>query len=177
MLVFSWLMVLISLLSYLFQQKALTKTTYYHADVQSSWQSSAFVPQQLALWEFATTNRQGKPTKFGRWLAKWHLHRLPQLWNVFTGSLALVGVKPLTEEETSFIQEEWQQKRFERKAGFTGLWFVQPQDIGGIETILVADTYYTATHTWRLDLQILKQTIPAWWRLGWQKTPLTSLAS
>lgn len=174
---FSWLMVLISLLSYLFQQKALTKTTYYHADVQSSWQNSTFVPQPLTLWEFATTNRRGQSTKFGRWLAKWHLHRLPQLWNIFTGKLALVGVKPLTEEETRSVQEEWQQKRFERKAGFTGLWFVQPQDLGGIETILVADTYYTATHTWRLDLQILKQTGPAWWRLGWQKPPLTSLAS
>lgn len=174
---FSWLMLIIGLLSYMVQQTGLTKKNYYHADIQSSWHNSKFTPQALTLWEFATHNRHGQPTKYGRWLEKWHLHRLPQLWNVLKGDLALVGVKPLTEEESSHVQEEWQQKRFERRAGFTGLWFVQPQDLGGIETILVADTYYTATHTWRLDMQILKQTVTAWWRLGRQKTPLTSLAS
>ena len=164
----SWLMVLIGLLSLIFQRKILTKTTYYHSDVQSSWQNSTFTPKPLPLWEFATGNTQGQVSKFGRWLERWNFHRLPQLWHVVTGELALVGVKPLTQEETSFIQEEWQQKRFERKAGFTGLWFVQPQELGGIESILVADTYYTATHTWRADLKILKQTVPAWWRMGWQ---------
>jgi len=160
----SWFMGLIGLLTLLIQRKVLSKTTYYHSDVQSSWRNSSFTPKPLYLWEFATRNRQGELTGYGRWLTRWHFHRLPQLWNVIRGDLALVGVKPLTETETRHIQEEWQQKRFERKAGFTGLWFVQPQEIGGIESTLVADTYYTATHTWRGDLKILKQTVPAWWR-------------
>lgn len=165
----SWLMVLIGVLSLIFQRRVLAKRTYYHSDVQSSWQNSTFTPKPLLLWEFATGNEPGKHSKFGRWLMRWNLHRLPQLWHVVTGELALVGVKPLTQEETSLIQEEWQQKRFERKAGFTGLWFVQSQEPGGFESILVADTYYTATHTWRADLKILKQTVPAWWRKGWRE--------
>lgn len=160
----SWFMALIGLLTLLIQRKVLTTTTYYHSDIQSSWRNSSFTPKPLYLWEFATRNSKGELTGYGRWLTRWNFHRLPQLWNVIRGELALVGVKPLTEEETRHIQEEWQQKRFERKAGFTGLWFVQPQEAGGIESILVADTYYTATHTWRGDLKILKQTIPAWWR-------------
>lgn len=165
----SWVMVLLGLLSLIFQRRILAKTTYYHSDVQSSWHNSTFSPKPLLLWEFATGNQQGETSKFGRWLMHWNLHRLPQLWHVITGELALVGVKPLTQEETSYIQEEWQQNRFERKAGFTGLWFVQPQDLGGFESILVADTYYIATHTWRADLKILQQTVPAWWRKGWQE--------
>ncbi len=170
----SWFMALIGLLTLLIQRKVLTTTTYYHSDIQSSWRNSSFTPKPLYLWEFATRNSKGELTGYGRWLTRWNFHRLPQLWNVIRGELALVGVKPLTEEETRHIQEEWQQKRFERKAGFTGLWFVQPQEAGGIESILVADTYYTATHTWRGDLKILKQTIPAWWRNRVQDySPLT----
>lgn len=161
----SWLMVLIGLLSLIAQRKVLTKTTYYHADVQSSWHNSTFTPRPLLLWEFATQTKQGEETRYGRWLKRWHYHRLPQLLNVFTGELALVGVKPLTQAETSFIHEEWHQKRFERKAGFTGLWFVQPPELDDTESILVADTYYIATHSWRTDMGILKQTIPAWWRM------------
>ncbi len=160
----SWFMALIGLLTLLIQRKVLTTTTYYHSDIQSSWRNSSFTPKPLYLWEFATRNSKGELTGYGLWLTRWNFHRLPQLWNVIRGELALVGVKPLTAEETQHIQEEWQQKRFERKAGFTGLWFVQPQEAGGIESILVADTYYTATHTWRGDLKILKQTMPAWWR-------------
>ncbi|MBK8904184.1 MAG: sugar transferase [Anaerolineaceae bacterium] len=165
----SWLMVLIGLLSLITQRKVLSRTTYYHSDIQSSWRNSSFTPRPLLLWEFVTRNKQGALTGYGRWLERWNFHRLPQLWNVVSGELALVGVKPLTEAEISFIQEEWHQKRFERKAGVTGLWFVQTQALGGIEGILVADTYYIATHTWRVDLRILKQTVPAWWRMGRQE--------
>lgn len=168
LLLLSGLLVILGLLSWVIQRKVLTKANYYHSDIQSSWQNSTFTPTLLPLWEFATRDRQERPTRYGRWLARWNFHRLPQLWHVLSGELALVGVKPLTQEETSFIQEEWQQKRFERKAGFTGLWFVQPQDLAGIESTLVADTYYTATHTWRADIKILKQTVPAWWRMGWR---------
>lgn len=169
LLTLSWFMVVIGLLVWLRHGRIFTKVTYYHSDIESSWRKASFTPTHLRLWEYVTKNKNGAQSALGQWLQRWDLYRLPQLWNIVSGELALVGVKPLNEEEIAFIHEEWQQKRFEQKAGFTGLWYVQPQDLSGIETILVADTYYTATQSWRGDIKILKQTIPAWWRMARQR--------
>jgi NDP-sugar pyrophosphorylase family protein len=108
------------------------------------------------------TKRSGKLTGFGRWLEKWDLHRLPELWNVLTGKISLVGVKPLLPEEEKEIIEAWQLQRHEYQAGFTGLWYVQNGRYSQLDEILIADTYYVATRNWREDLIILRKT-PAEW--------------
>lgn len=118
----------------------------------------------LQLLTFCTRQTDGTMTLLGRWLTALGLVRLPALWNVLTGDLALIGVKPLHPTEAAQLTEAWQQKRFDYPSGLTGLWYVQTDTYSSVETILVVDAYYAATQSWRSDLTILWQTPAAWFR-------------
>lgn len=119
-------------------------------------------PQQFELLRFKTRLQNGKYTLLGKSLERWELHRLPELWNVIQGTLGLVGVKPLSPEEAEQVHEEWQRKRYEHPAGFTGLWYIQATDQNELDDVFIADAYYAATRTWRSDLKILLQTPKTW---------------
>lgn len=125
-----------------------------------STQSST--PQQFELLRFKTRHDDGKYTLLGKWLEGWELHRLPELWNVVQGTLGLVGVKPLSAEEAEQVHEEWQRRRYEHPAGFTGVWYIQTTDQNELDDVFIADAYYAATRTWRSDLKILLQTPKTW---------------
>lgn len=112
---------------------------------------------------FATHNQQGQLTGWGRWLRRWELHRLPALFSVFLGDLAMVGVMPLASAEAANVQEAWQTRRYESPMGFTGLWFVQCAPNASLDEILITDAFYVSTHTWREDWRLLRQTPAAWW--------------
>lgn len=118
----------------------------------------------VELLVFETARRDGSTGMLGNWLQHTELYRLPLLWNVVRGDLALIGVKPISPEEANRLDEEWHQKRFECPAGFTGLWYVQPLTGSELEEILVSDAYYVATHNWWTDLGILLRTPAAWRR-------------
>jgi lipopolysaccharide/colanic/teichoic acid biosynthesis glycosyltransferase len=85
---------------------------------------------------------------------------------VCIGDLALVGVKPLRPTEVDLVQAEWYQKRFECPAGFTGLWYIQTDPSSDLEEIVIADTFFAATRTWRSEIGILLRTPVAWLRRG-----------
>jgi NDP-sugar pyrophosphorylase family protein len=114
------------------------------------------------LLAFRIVASDGTMSRFGRWLHHWELDRIPELWNVLTGELELVGVKPLLPEEAAALNEEWHQKRYESPPGFTGLWYIQTSAESDLDDILVADVYYAATHTWRDDLRLFWRTPAAW---------------
>lgn len=116
----------------------------------------------FSLFRFSACHPNGRPTRFGQWLKKWEFHRLPELWNVIKGDISLVGVKPLQPAETARITEAWQQQRYGVQAGFTGLWYIQTGVDSDLDEILITDTYYVATRTWRDDLKILWQTPGRW---------------
>jgi lipopolysaccharide/colanic/teichoic acid biosynthesis glycosyltransferase len=110
------------------------------------------------------TRRQGRLTALGRWLERWELCRLPELWSVLKGELALVGVKPLSAEEASGLTENWQQTRQGYREGFTGLWYVQTGRGDELDDVLIADAYYAATRNWQQDMTLLLRTPVAWWQ-------------
>lgn len=118
--------------------------------------------QSCRLLHFYTRKDNGRYTLIGRWLEKWEVYRLPELWNVVKGDLRLVGVKPLSSDEANQITEDWQQKRYEYYPGLTGLWYLQTLPKSNLDDILIADAYYVAIRSWREDLKILKQTPSAW---------------
>jgi len=122
--------------------------------------------QTFDLLMFRTTRRNGTVNAVGRWLRHWELDRLPELVNVCTGDLALVGVKPLRPTEVDLVQAEWYQKRFECPAGFTGLWYIQTDPVSDLEEIVIADTFFVATRTRRSEIMILLRTPIAWLRRG-----------
>ncbi len=119
-------------------------------------------PQPIDLLAFRTQRPDGTWSLVGGWLHRYELDRLPELWNVVRGDLALVGVKPLHPAEAVHLVEAWQQKRYESPAGFTGLWYIQTKPGSSLDSVLIADAYYVAIHTWRDDLKLLLRTPIAW---------------
>ena len=99
-------------------------------------------------------------TVVGRTLRKWSLDELPQLWDVVTGKLSLVGPRP---ELTSIVSkyEPWQHARHAVKPGLTGLWQVTARGNGPMFEHTDLDIEYAQRVTLRRDLKILLLTIPA----------------
>lgn len=121
-------------------------------------------PQIFQLLRFRTRRPNGGYTPLGGLIERWDLHRLPELLNVLTGEIALVGVKPLEVDEAAQLKEEWHERRYERPAGFTGLWYLQTDRDSSLDAVIITDVYYTATRTRRGDLLCLLRTPGAWAR-------------
>lgn len=117
---------------------------------------------ELRLFEFQLMRPDGQISAVGRRIWQWDLHRLPRLLNVVSGELALVGVRPLHETEAAHLDEEWQQTRYARPAGFTGLWYLQTRAGYDLDAIVMADVYYAVTGSWRTDLSVCVRTPLAW---------------
>lgn len=118
----------------------------------------------FTMHHFNIRRADGELTRFGRWLKKSEMYRLPELWNVLKGDMSLIGVKPLQSAEAAKIVEAWQRQRYQYPAGFTGLWYIQTNADSELDEILIADAYYVATRTRRGDIKISWQTPKSWLR-------------
>jgi lipopolysaccharide/colanic/teichoic acid biosynthesis glycosyltransferase len=116
------------------------------------------------LLNFRTRRRNSTYMPAGRWIERWELNRLPELVNVLLGDMALVGVKPLRPDEAAQLTEEWHEKRHDTVAGFTGLWYQQTEPDSDLDTVIIADVYYTATRTWSSDVMLFLRTPSIWAR-------------
>ncbi len=99
-------------------------------------------------------------TSLGRFLRKWSLDELPQLWDVFVGRLSLVGPRPELVDIVA-CYEPWQHARHTVKPGLTGLWQVKARGNGAMHEHTDLDIEYAKRVTLRNDLRILLLTIPA----------------
>jgi NDP-sugar pyrophosphorylase family protein/lipopolysaccharide/colanic/teichoic acid biosynthesis glycosyltransferase len=117
-----------------------------------------------ALWRLNTRRADGQLLPFGRFVERWGLQRLPALWNVIRGELALVGLMPLARETAEELDGTWLETRRDEPAGFTGAWFVQTTADSILDEALAADALYAATRSWQDDMRLLWRTPAAWWR-------------
>lgn len=120
--------------------------------------------RRFKLMRFTTTRKDGRRTAFTAWLERWGFIRIPELWNVVRGDLAMVGIHPLSPEDMMHVTEPWQEKLREVQPGFTGLWFVQTSRNCDQLELQVVDAYYAATRSWTKDLALLWKTPAAWLR-------------
>ena len=98
-------------------------------------------------------------TRVGRILRKTSLDELPQLLNVMSGSMSLIGPRP-----TSFSSETyhlWQSERLEIRPGISGLWQVARSDNLQFEERVRLDIAYIRNLSFALDFKILWLTLPA----------------
>jgi lipopolysaccharide/colanic/teichoic acid biosynthesis glycosyltransferase len=96
-------------------------------------------------------------TPVGRWIRKWSLDELPQLLNVISGDMSLVGPRPAIAYEVEEYPN-WYLKRFAVKPGLTGLWQVSGRNERTYEEMVRLDIEYAERRSLLLDLSILART-------------------
>jgi len=99
-------------------------------------------------------------TRMGRWLRKYSLDELPQLWNVLRGDMSLVGPRPHPVDDYERYSVE-HLRRLDVSPGLTGLWQVTARSDPSFETNMARDLEYIENWSLGLDLSILVKTIPA----------------
>jgi exopolysaccharide biosynthesis polyprenyl glycosylphosphotransferase len=98
-------------------------------------------------------------TPVGRWLRRFSLDELPQLWNVLRGDMSLVGPRPLPVNDEDFVGHE--RRRLLVKPGMTGLGQVSGRsELSWDETVRL-DLYYVDNWSPSLDILILFRTLRA----------------
>ena len=98
-------------------------------------------------------------TRVGRFLRKTSLDELPQLLNVLSGDMSLVGPRPLVPDEDRLI-EGWRRRRLAVKPGMTGLWQIFGSSRIPMHEMVKIDYIYGANWSLWLDLRILLRTVP-----------------
>jgi lipopolysaccharide/colanic/teichoic acid biosynthesis glycosyltransferase len=97
-------------------------------------------------------------TRVGRWLRKSTLDELPNLWNVLTGDVALVGPRPEIPEMLPYYDDVTLAK-FSVRPGVTGLAQVRGRGDLSFRDTVDLDVEYVRTRSLRLDVEILLRTV------------------
>lgn len=100
-------------------------------------------------------------TGFGRFLRRSSLDELPQLINVLTGDMSLVGPRPLTMKDLESFPESSYDRRFSVKPGITCLYQISGRALLSFDQWMLLDLRYIDHWSLWLDVTILARTIPA----------------
>jgi len=98
-------------------------------------------------------------TRLGKFLRRYSLDELPQLWNVLKGDMSLVGPRPhpLDDFEQYSLDHL---SRLDVKPGITGLWQVMARRNPSFEANMQLDLEYIENWNLLLDVKILMKTVP-----------------
>lgn len=97
-------------------------------------------------------------TRLGKFLRSTSLDELPELWNVFTGEMSLVGPRPLLMEYLPRYNEH-QARRHEVRPGITGWAQVNGRNAISWDQKFDYDVWYVENQSFWLDLKILLMTV------------------
>lgn len=96
-------------------------------------------------------------TRIGRWIRKYSIDELPQLFNVLRGEMSLVGPRPALPRETAKYSARDRQ-RLEGKPGITGIWQVSGRADIPFQQMVELDVDYLRTRSVVGDIKILART-------------------
>jgi lipopolysaccharide/colanic/teichoic acid biosynthesis glycosyltransferase len=99
-------------------------------------------------------------TRLGRWLRRYSLDELPQLWNVLRGEMSLVGPRPHPLDDVARYNPG-DRRRLDCTPGITGLWQVTARNDPSFRRCVVLDLEYIEHWSLGLDFQILAKTFSA----------------
>ncbi len=98
-------------------------------------------------------------TPVGKWLRRFSIDELPQLFNVLRGDMSMVGPRPAIPSEVAQYQR-WQRRRLRMRPGLTSLWAVEGRDQVDFEKWMRLDMQYIDNWSLGLDARIILRTIP-----------------
>jgi len=100
-------------------------------------------------------------TPIGRFLRRFSLDELPQLFNVLKGAMSLVGPRPLPVDETRRFEDLAHRRRLSVKPGLTCLWQISGRnEVNEFSDWVRLDLEYIDNWSLWLDIKILFRTIP-----------------
>ena len=113
---------------------------------------------------FVKIENDPRVTKVGRFIRKYSIDELPQLFNILKGDMSIVGNRPLPLYEAEKLTADSSIDRFMAPAGLTGLWQVEERGKGGAmsaEERKQLDITYGQTYNFILDMKIIFRTLTA----------------
>lgn len=111
---------------------------------------------------FVKIENDPRVTKVGRFIRKYSIDELPQLFNILKGDMSVVGNRPLPLYEAEKLTVDSSIDRFMAPAGLTGLWQVEERGKGGqmsAEERKQLDITYGRTYNFMLDMKIILRTL------------------
>ncbi|NHA66595.1 sugar transferase [Phycicoccus flavus] len=115
---------------------------------------------------FVKIDHDPRITRLGAFLRKTSVDELPQLLNVVTGEMSLVGPRPLVAAEVEALGDSAEERQ-RVLPGITGLWQVSGRSSTTSDERLELDLEYVRRRGLSFDLRILLLTVPAvLWRRG-----------
>ena len=111
---------------------------------------------------FVKIENDPRVTKVGRFIRKYSIDELPQLFNILKGDMSIVGNRPLPLYEAEKLTVDSSIDRFMAPAGLTGLWQVEERGKGGAmsaEERKQLDILYGQTYSFGLDMKIIFRTL------------------
>lgn len=113
---------------------------------------------------FVKIENDPRVTKVGKFIRKYSIDELPQLFNILKGDMSIVGNRPLPLYEAEKLTADASIDRFMAPAGLTGLWQVEERGKGGLmsaEERKQLDITYGQTYNFMLDMKIIFRTLTA----------------
>ncbi len=104
------------------------------------------------------TMKNNEITSLGKFLRRWSIDELPQLWNVAKGEMSLVGPRPLLVEYREFYSDQ-QNRRHEVLPGVTGLSQISGRNRLDWDRRFELDVFYVDHHSFLLDMKIILKTL------------------
>jgi exopolysaccharide biosynthesis polyprenyl glycosylphosphotransferase len=98
-------------------------------------------------------------TPVGGFLRSSGIDELPQLFNVLTGHMSIVGPRPALPAETAEFDDQLQRRHLVRP-GVTGLWQVEANHKASFEEYRRLDLFYIDNWSVAMDLAVIIDTVP-----------------
>ena len=118
-------------------------------------------PEARAEWNKCHKLRHDpRVTRVGLFLRRYSIDELPQIWNVLTGQMSLVGPRPIVAAEVEKYKDSFS-FYCRVKPGLTGIWQISGRSELTYDQRVALDREYVERWSLRKDLKILLKTFPS----------------